>query len=103
MTDFAQEQLGDIVFVELPNVGDTITKDQEFGVVESVKAVADLCAPISGEVVALNSDLAERPELINQDCYASGWMLELRPTDESEFDALLSAEDYEKCVAERDD
>ncbi|KTG28417.1 glycine cleavage system protein GcvH [Haloferax profundi] len=94
ISDFAQDELGDVVFVELPTEGDELAAGDEFGVVESIKAVSDLYAPISGTVVAVNEDLFDAPELVNDDPYGDGWMLELEPADESEFDDLLSPEEY---------
>ncbi|WP_224334983.1 glycine cleavage system protein GcvH [Haloprofundus halobius] len=94
ITDFAQDELGDVVFVELPDEGDELTKDEEFGVVESIKAVSDLYAPISGTVVGVNEALFDQPELVNDDPYAEGWMLEVEPANEAEFDELLTAEEY---------
>ncbi|MFT4882837.1 MAG: glycine cleavage system H protein [Natronomonas sp.] len=95
ITDFAQDELGDVVFVELPEVGEAIEKDAEFGVIESIKAVSDLYAPVSGEVTAVNEDLFDAPELVNEDPFGDGWMLAVEPADESEFEALLSADEYE--------
>ena len=95
ITDFAQDELGDIVFVELPTVGETIGAGSEFGVVESIKAVSDLYAPVSGEVVATNEDLIDAPELVNDDPFGEGWMIEVDPTDDAEFDELLSPDEYE--------
>ena len=100
ITDYAQQQLGDIVFVELPAVGSTLTRDAAFGVIESVKAVSDLYAPISGEVVAVNEALGSRPELVNEDCYGEGWMLVIRPSDDATA-GLLDAAAYAKYVEER--
>ena len=94
VTDFAQDELGDVVFVELPEAGETIDAGEEFGVVESIKAVSDLYAPVSGEVTAVNDDLFDAPELVNDDPFGEGWMLEVGPSDEGEFDALLSPDDY---------
>ncbi|MGQ4554864.1 glycine cleavage system protein GcvH [Halobellus sp. GM3] len=94
ITDFAQDELGDIVFVELPEVGEEITQGAEFGVVESIKAVSDLYAPVSGTVSAVNEALFDQPELVNEDPYGEGWMLEVDVADEAEFDDLLSAETY---------
>ena len=91
--DYAQDQLGDIVFVELPAVGDTLAKGEVFGTLESVKAVSELYLPLSGEVVAVNTALVDAPELINQDPYAA-WIIEVRPTDAGEYDQLLSAAAY---------
>ncbi len=93
VSDYAQDQLGDIVFVELPAVGDTIAKGEVFGTLESVKAVSELYLPLSGEVVAVNTALVDAPELINQDPYAA-WIVEVRPTDAGEYDQLLSAAAY---------
>jgi glycine cleavage system H protein len=94
ITDYAQEQLGDIVYVELPQPGDTVGKAESFGIVESVKAASDLFAPIGGEVVAVNEQLADRPELVNEDPYETGWMLRLQPEDETQLENLMSAEEY---------
>ena len=102
ITDFAQQQLGDIVFVELPAVGSTINKDETYGVIESVKAVSDLYAPVTGTVLAVNAELADGPERINEDCYGDGWLLEIEPTDEDEQDTLLSCVAYKKSIDERD-
>ena len=93
VSDYAQDQLGDIVFVELPAVGDTIAKGEVFGTLESVKAVSELYLPLSGEVVAVNTALTDAPELINQDPYAA-WIVEVRSTDAGEYDQLLSAAAY---------
>jgi glycine cleavage system H protein len=100
ITDFAQEQLGDVVFVELPKIGARVTATQTFGVVESVKAVSDLFAPISGEVVEVNTELTKKPETVNGDPYGQGWMMVVRLADPKELDALLSAADYEKFIAD---
>jgi len=99
ISDFAQDELGDVVFVELPEVGTEITKDDDFGVIESIKAVSDLYAPVSGTVTARNDDLASAPELVNEDPYGEGWMLEVELDDESELDDLLSPDEYEAQVA----
>ncbi len=95
VSDHAQEALGDIVFVELPAVGKTVKQGEAVGVVESVKAASDLYAPVSGKVVAVNNDLEGDPALINKDCYGSGWILRLAPTNPSEWDGLLDAAAYE--------
>ncbi len=100
ITDFAQEQLGDVVFVELPKVGGKVTQNKGFGVVESVKAVSDLFAPLSGEVVEVNAALPKSPETVNQDPYGKGWMIVIAPSDPKELENLLTAEQYEKLVAE---
>ena len=102
VTDFAQNQLGDIVFVELPIVGATTEAGISFGTIESVKAVSDLFAPISGEVVAINEALTDKPELVNESCYETGWLIRLRPSNPSELTALLDAAAYRKSVAARE-
>ena len=99
ITDFAQEQLGDVVFVELPKVGARVTAMQSFGVVESVKAVSDLFAPLSGEVVEVNDELAKKPETVNADPYGQGWMILVKYADARELDTLMSASEYEKLIA----
>jgi len=99
VSDFAQDELGDVVFVELPAVGDEIDAGSAFGVVESIKAVSDLYAPISGAVTAVNEDLFDQPELVNDDRFGDGWMLEVDPSDDSEFDDLLSADEYRDQIA----
>ncbi len=95
ITDYAQAQLGDIVYVELPQPGDTLFQFKSFGIIESVKAASDLFAPISGEVVAVNEELVDRPELVNEDPYGDGWMLKVHPEDGSEMESLMTAEEYE--------
>ena len=100
ITHFAQEQLGDVVFVELPKAGARVRAHQTFGVVESVKAVSDLFAPISGEVAEVNAELAQKPETVNQDPYGRGWMLAVTPADPKEWDQLLTAAQYEQFIAE---
>ena len=87
--DYAQDQLGDIVYVELPQVGDTFDKGQEFGTVESVKAVAELYMPIGGTILAVNPALDDSPELVNKDPYGDGWMIEVQPSDPADFEALM--------------
>jgi glycine cleavage system H protein len=99
ITDYAQESLGDIVFVEAPKVGSELTAGKTFGTVESVKAVSDLFAPASGTVTEVNSDLATSPEKVNKDAHGS-WMVKMTLKNPGELDALLSAADYEKFVAE---
>jgi len=94
ISDFAQDELGDVVFVELPSEGDELTRDDDFGVVESIKAVSDLYTPVSGEVTAANEDLIDVPELVNDDPYGDGWLIEVELADESELEELLSAEEY---------
>ena len=100
ITAFAQEQLGDVVFVELPKVGAKVTASKNFGVVESVKAVSDLFAPVSGEVVEVNGELAQKPEIVNQDPYGKGWMLVVKPSSKGEWDQLLTAQQYEELIAQ---
>ena len=94
ITDYAQDQLGDIVFVELPQTGDSLEKGAEFGTVESVKAVSELYMPIAGDVVAINQTLEDAPELVNTDPYNGGWMIEVKPRNSSEIKDLLTAEAY---------
>ncbi len=102
VSDFAQSQLGDIVFVELPEVGTTTHSGTTFGTIESVKAVSDLYAPLSGEVLAVNEALEDAPEKVNESCYGEGWLITLRLSDEAELEALLDADQYRQSVAERD-
>jgi glycine cleavage system H protein len=99
ITAFAQEQLGDVVFVELPKVGAKVTAMKTFGVVESVKAVSDLFAPLSGEVTEANTELTKKPETVNSDPYGQGWMIVIKLSNSKEMDGLMSAADYEKLVA----
>ena len=94
ISDFAQDELGDVVFVELPDEGEELTAGEAFGVVESIKAVSDVYAPVSGTVTAVNDGLFDQPELVNEDPFGEGWMLEVDVADESELDELLSADDY---------
>lgn len=101
VTDFAQSQLGDIVFVELPSVGTAIEAGAPFGTIESVKAVSDLFAPISGEVVAINDALADKPELVNESCYAQGWLIRVRPGDRSQLERLLDGAAYQGSIDAR--
>ena len=96
ITDHAQDALGDVVFVELPEVGSTLSAADEAGVVESVKAASDIYAPISGEVIAVNPQLEDAPETVNSDPYNDGWFYKLQPGDSTELDALLSAADYQQ-------
>jgi len=99
ISDFAQDELGDVVFVELPDEGDALEGEAEFGVVESIKAVSDLYAPVGGEVVAVNDDLFDAPELVNDDPFGDGWMLEIDPDDVDELKDLLTADEYEDQIA----
>jgi glycine cleavage system H protein len=94
ITDYAQDQLGDIVFVELPDVGESFEKGSEFGTVESVKAVSELYMPVSGEIVAINEGLEDAPELINNTPFSDGWMIEVKPEDSSEVDNLMDKDAY---------
>ena len=94
ITDYAQDQLGDIVFVELPEVGDTLDKGQEFGTVESVKAVSELYMPVGGEVVAINDTLEDAPEKVNNSPYSDGWMIEIKAENPSELDDLMDNDAY---------
>ena len=100
VTDFAAQQLGDVVFVDLPAVGRSIEQFATFGVVESVKAVSDLYAPVSGEVVEVNADLAGKPELVNSEPFGAGWMIRLRVGDPKQVEGLLDAAAYEQLTAE---
>jgi glycine cleavage system H protein len=102
ISDFAQTQLGDIVFVDLPEIGTSTEVGLPFGTIESVKAVSDLCAPLSGEVLEINESLEDTPEKVNESCYGEGWLIRLRPSDRSQLDALMSTDAYRKSVAERD-
>jgi glycine cleavage system H protein len=102
VSDFAQHQLGDIVFVELPEIGDQLEAGAPFGTIESVKAVSDLVAPISGEVLSINEELEDAPEQVNESCYQDGWLISVRPTDPSQLDALLDVKAYRASVTERD-
>ena len=98
ITDFAQDELGDVVFVELPDEGDEVTGGEEFGVVESIKAVSDLYSPVSGTVTAVNEALFDQPELVNTDPFGDGWMLEVELSDGGAFDDLLSPEEYREQI-----
>jgi glycine cleavage system H protein len=98
ITDYAQNSLGDITFVQLPKVGAVLKTGESFGVVESVKAASDLYAPVAGTVVAINDALNSVPETVNKDPHNGGWMLKLQPASAAEFDSLLSAGDYEKLL-----
>lgn len=95
ITDYAQDQLGDMVYVELPPLGEILTQFQPFGVVESVKAASDLYAPLSGEVLKVNEELSDHPEFVNEDPYGKGWMIRIEPSNTSELESLLTAEGYE--------
>ncbi len=99
VTDHAQSELGDVVYVDLPEVGETIDAEATFGEIESTKSVSDLFAPIAGEVVAVNENLADAPETVNSDPYGAGWLIEVRPNDAADIEGLLSAADYEAEIA----
>lgn len=101
VSDYAQDSLSDIVYLELPDVGDTFDEGESFGVIESVKAAADLYMPVSGEIVAVNEDLMDEPEVVNTDPYGQAWMVRVRMSDESELDELMDADAYRAYVDER--
>lgn len=100
ITDYAQSELGDIVFVELPSVGEEVEYMSEFGVVESTKTVSDLYSPISGEVLEVNDDLFDNPEIINEDSYEDGWLITVEMNDPSELDLLMNADEYQEFLKE---
>jgi glycine cleavage system H protein len=100
ITAFAQDQLGDIVYVELPKVGDRVESGKMFGVIESVKTASDLYAPVSGEVVEVNSELVDQPQTVNDDPYNQGWMIKIRPEDSTAVERLLTAEQYSEQTGE---
>ncbi len=99
ITDFAQSELGDIIFVEFPDVGDTFKQGEVFGTVEAVKTVADLFMPVAGEVVEVNSSLEDNPEQVNSDPYGLGWLVKVRPTDSTQLDSLMDAPAYKVLVS----
>jgi len=103
ISDFAQDQLGEIVSIELPKVGSTFKVMQALAIVDSVKASSDIFSPMSGEVSEINENLLEHPELINQSPYESGWMLKIKPSQQREFDSLMTKEDYDRFVGEERD
>ena len=98
ITDYAQQQLGDIVFVDIPTVGETLAAGETFGTIEVVKTISDLFLPVSGEVLEQNETLADQPELVNQDPYGEGWLIKIKPADDADFDSLLDAEAYKKLI-----
>ena len=100
ISDSAQDQLGDMVFIELPEVGQTVTAEEACAVVESVKAASDVYAPLSGEVLEVNAGITDSPETVNKDPYGEGWMLRLQPADKSQWEALMDASAYEALIAE---
>ena len=99
ITDHAQDQLGEIVYIELPAVGDKVSKDDPFGVVESVKAVSDIYAPVTGTVIEINEDLPESPETVNEDPYGDGWLIKVKITDMTDLEELLDADEYKELLA----
>ena len=101
ITDYAQDQLSDLVYVELPDVGETYAQGESFGVVESVKAASDVYLPIGGEILAINNALEDAPEIINTDPYDKGWIVRIKPSDTSEMDSLMDAKTYEAYCDER--
>jgi len=103
ITEFAVGQLGDITLVELPQVGDMVKAGASIGTVESVKAVSDILAPLSGKVVALNGELEDAPEKVNEDCYGDGWMLKIELADKSELERLMDAKSYEAFLSSLED
>ena len=103
ITDFAQDKLGDIVFVELPAVGDKVIKDEAMGVVESVKAVSDVYSPVSGTVIEINDDLPDSPDMINEDPYGDGWIVKIQMSDPTDLEDLMDSEAYEVFVAEQEE
>ncbi len=98
VTDYAQEQLGDVVFVELPKLDTQLTKDEPFSVVESVKAVSDIYAPVSGRVTEVNTELTNSPETVNEDPYGDAWLVQIELSDPEELDSLMTAEEYEQSI-----
>jgi len=99
ISDHAQEQLGEIVYIELPSIGEKVSKDDPFGVVESVKAVSDIYAPVSGTVLEVNEDLAESPEVVNEDPYGDGWLIKVRVSDPADLEDLMDNDEYEQMIA----
>ena len=100
ITEHAAKELGDVVYVELPSVGQNINFDKSFGVVESVKSVSDLISPISGDVVEINNNLESEPELVNKDTLGAGWMIKVKASNEKELETLLTKEEYDKFIEE---
>ncbi|MBN2424828.1 MAG: glycine cleavage system protein GcvH [Calditrichaceae bacterium] len=99
ITDYAQGELGDVVYVDLPSVGDAVKKEGSFGSIEAVKAVADLFSPASGEIAEINEDIKQSPEIINKDPYGKGWMVKIKLTDVSELDMLMDAKAYQEHIS----
>ena len=102
ITDHAQEQMGDLVFVECPEVGSTVSAGDEAGVVESVKAASDIFAPVSGEIIAINESLEDAPEKVNEDAFGDGWMFQIKMSDEADLDNLLTADQYQTQIDSED-
>jgi glycine cleavage system H protein len=100
ITDYAQDQLSDVVYVELPEVGDTFDKGEPFGVVESVKAASDIFAPVTGEITAINEELEDSPEIVNEDPYGKGWFVRIKLSDKSDLDDLMDAQAYQAQLEE---
>lgn len=100
ITDYAQEQLGDIVFVDIQTVGETLAADEVFGTIEVVKTISDLFLPVAGEVLEQNEALEEQPELVNKDPYGEGWLIKIKPAADADFDSLLDAEAYKALINE---
>ena len=100
ITDYAQDQLGDIVFVDIPTVGETLAADEVFGTIEVVKTISDLFLPVNGENLEQNETLADQPELVNQDPYGEGWLIKIKPAADADFDSLLDAEAYKALINE---
>jgi glycine cleavage system H protein len=100
ISDFAQDQLGEVVYVDLPAEGDTLGAGDSFGEIESVKSVSELFAPVSGEIIEVNSALSDSPETVNSDPHGAGWMIKIRMDDDSELSAMLSAEEYDAFITE---
>ncbi|MCF0255569.1 glycine cleavage system protein GcvH [Bacteroides heparinolyticus] len=98
ITDYAQEQLGDIVFVDIPTEGETLAADEVFGTIEVVKTISDLFLPVGGEVLEQNEALADQPELVNKDPYGEGWLIKIKPDADADFDSLLDAEAYKALI-----
>ncbi len=100
ISDHAQKELGDVVYVDLPSVGTSVKKGEAFMTIESVKAAEDVYAPVSGEIVAVNEELSDKPELVNEDAEGKGWLVELEISDESELEDLMTPEDYQEYIKE---
>ena len=100
ITDYAQEQLGDIVFVDIPTEGETLAADEVFGTIEVVKTISDLFLPVAGEILEQNEALADQPELVNQDPYGEGWLIKIKPAADADVDSLLDAEAYKALINE---